>query len=73
MAAEYFKRWLRCVIGLDGAVHTLAYEETESVPMATSSRDDHLRKGRPGRIGSLFRLNRKRYEEMKVEGGKVEF
>jgi len=30
-------------------------------------------KGRPGRTGSLFRLNRKRYEEMKEEGGKVEF
>ncbi len=31
------------------------------------------RKGRPGRIGSLFRLNRKKYEEMKEEGGKLEF
>lgn len=30
-------------------------------------------KGRPGRIGSLFRLNRKKYEEMKEEGGKLEF
>jgi 8-oxo-dGTP diphosphatase len=30
-------------------------------------------KGRPGRIGSLFRLNRKRYDEMKEEGGKMEF
>ena len=30
-------------------------------------------KGRPGRTGSLFRLNRKRYEEMKEDGGKVEF
>lgn len=30
-------------------------------------------KGRPGRIGSLFRLNRKRYEEMKEDGGKMEF
>lgn len=30
-------------------------------------------KGRPGRIGSLFRLNRKRYEEMKKDGGKMEF
>ena len=49
------------------------YEETESVPMATSSRDDHLRKGRPGRIGSLFRLNRKRYDEMKEDGLKQEF
>ena len=30
-------------------------------------------KGRPGRIGSLFRLNRKRYDEMKEDGGKMEF
>ena len=30
-------------------------------------------KGRPGRTGFLFRLNRKRYEEMKEDGGKVEF
>ena len=49
------------------------YGETESVPMPTSSRDDHLRKGRPGRIGSLFRLNRKRYNEMKEDGLKQEF
>ena len=31
------------------------------------------RKGRPGRIGSLFRLNRERYDEMKEEAGKTEF
>ena len=49
------------------------YGETESVPKPTSSRDDHLRKGRPGRIGSLFRLNRKRYDEMKEDGLKQEF
>ena len=49
------------------------YGETESVPTPTSSRDDHLRKGRPGRIGSLFRLNRKRYNEMKEDGLKQEF
>jgi len=30
-------------------------------------------KGRQGRPGIRFRLNRKRYEEMKEEGGKVEF
>lgn len=30
-------------------------------------------KGRPGRSGFLFRLNRKRYEEMKEDGGKMEF
>ena len=31
------------------------------------------KKGRQGRPGILFRLNRKRYEEMKEEGGKMEF
>ena len=31
------------------------------------------RKGRQGRPGNLFRLNRKRYEEMKEDGGKLEF
>ena len=31
------------------------------------------RKGRPGRIASLFRLNRARYDEMKEDGGKTEF
>ena len=49
------------------------YGEAESIPMPTSSREEHPRKGRPGRIGSLFRLNRKRYEEMKEDGGKMEF
>ena len=31
------------------------------------------RKGRPGRIASLFRLNRAKYDEMKEDGGKTEF
>ena len=30
-------------------------------------------KGHPGRIGSLFRLNRDKYAQMKEEGGKTEF
>ena len=30
-------------------------------------------KRRPGRIGSLFRLNKEKYEEMKEEGSKFEF
>ena len=30
-------------------------------------------KGRPGRIASLFRLNRAKYDEMKEDGGKTEF
>ena len=31
------------------------------------------KRGRQGRPGFLFRLNRKRYEEMKEDGGKIEF
>ena len=31
------------------------------------------RKGRQGRIATMFRLNRKKYDEMKEDGGKVEF
>ena len=31
------------------------------------------RKGRPGRIASLFRLNRAKYDEMKEDSGKTEF
>ena len=31
------------------------------------------RKGRPGRVASLFRLNRAKYDEMKEDGGKTEF
>ena len=30
-------------------------------------------KKRPGRIASLFRLNKKKYDEMKEESGKFEF
>ena len=46
----------------------------QDVPAPTSaSVEPRPRKGRPGRIGSLFRLNRKRYEQMKEDGGKLEF
>jgi len=31
------------------------------------------RKGHPGRIATLFRLNRRKYDEMKEDGGKTEF
>jgi len=31
------------------------------------------RKRRPGRIASLFRLNKAKYVEMKEEGNKLEF
>ena len=46
----------------------------QDVPAPTSaSTEPRPRTGRPGRIGSLFRLNRKKYEEMKEDGGKLEF
>ncbi len=31
------------------------------------------RKSRPGRLGTIFRLNRKKYDEMKGDGLKQEF
>jgi hypothetical protein len=37
------------------------------------SGESRPRKGRQGRPGVLFRLNRKRYDEMKEDGGKMEF
>ena len=33
----------------------------------------HAPKARPGRIASMFRLNRAKYDEMKEDGGKTEF
>ena len=42
-------------------------------PLMVPDNAPHKAKGRQGRPGIRFRLNRKRYEEMKVEGGKVEF
>ena len=47
-------------------------DEEAPAPMPHSA-ESRPRKGRPGRIGSLFRLNRKRYEQMKEDGGKLEF
>jgi hypothetical protein len=31
------------------------------------------RKSRPGRLGTIFRLNRKKYDELKEDGLKQEF
>ena len=31
------------------------------------------KKSRPGRLGTIFRLNRKKYDEMKEDGLKQEF
>ena len=42
-------------------------------PQAAPPVEGRPRKGRQGRPGILFRLNRKRYDEMKEDGGKMEF
>lgn len=51
----------------------LSYEESTDVPKTMTEEAPRKAKGRPGRVGSLFRLNRERYEEMKEDGGKMEF
>ena len=46
----------------------------QEAPAPTSlPTESRPKKGRPGRTGFLFRLNRKRYEQMKEDGGKLEF
>lgn len=45
---------------------SVCYEAAEPQPSLP-------RKGRPGRIASLFRLNRAKYRAMKDDGGKTEF
>ncbi len=45
---------------------SVCYEAAEPQPSLP-------RKGRPGRIASLFRLNRAKYRTMKDDGGKTEF
>ena len=55
------------------AKHFYFFDDQEVPAPASASLESRPRKGRPGRIGSLFRLNRKRYEEMKEDGGKLEF
>ncbi len=42
-------------------------------PVMAAQEPPRARKGRPGRIASLFRLNRAKYAEMKEDGGKTEF
>ena len=50
------------------------FDRVEFLPeMAGTSGAPRHKKGRQGRPGILFRLNRKRYEEMKEDGGKQEF
>ena len=44
-----------------------------SLPTSGSPETTAPKKGRQGRRGILFRLNRKKYEEMKEDGGKLEF
>lgn len=44
--------------------------DAEIAPMASTAKP---RKNRPGRLGSIFRLNRKKYDELKEDGLKQEF
>ena len=46
---------------------------SEAMPVAADYGEPRARKGRQGRPGLLFRLNRKKYEQMKEDGGKLEF
>jgi len=49
-------------------------EETVMMRSAMAEPEQpRARRGRPGRIASLFRLNRAKYDEMKEDGGKTEF
>ena len=45
----------------------------EALPTAAVDGEPRARKGRQGRPGLLFRLNRKKYAAMKEDGGKLEF
>ena len=45
----------------------------EALPTAAVDGEPRARKGRQGRPGLLFRLNRKKYAAMKEDGGKMEF
>ena len=47
--------------------------EPERSPKTAEPELPRISKGRPGRIASLFRLNRDKYAQMKEEGGKTEF
>ena len=46
---------------------------SEAMPVAADYGEPRARKGRQGRPGLLFRLNRKKYAAMKEDGGKLEF
>ncbi|MCR4824451.1 MAG: NUDIX hydrolase [Bacteroidales bacterium] len=45
----------------------------EPLPMAEAAGPQRQKKGRPGRTGTHYRLNRQRYELMKEDGNKQEF
>lgn len=70
-----------CENDLDGACPSPAprrfedlFDRVDSLPKtACTSGEPRPRKGRQGRRGILFRLNRKKYEEMKEDGLKQEF
>jgi hypothetical protein len=46
---------------------------SDALPVAADYGEPRARKGRQGRPGLLFRLNRKKYAAMKEDGGKLEF
>lgn len=51
------------------------HDEYDAIPIVSSEIEEHLsyKKGRKGRHGILFRLNRKKYDELKEDGLKQEF
>ena len=52
---------------------SMVYHTSLEGPRTMSESATRKSKSRPGRVGSRFRLNRERYEEMKEDGGKLEF
>ena len=69
-------------IGLDNPINrpifAVQWERTAHTcpgrsPKTVEPELPRVSKGRPGRIASLFRLNRDKYAQMKEDGGKTEF
>ena len=60
----------------DGGRHGVlspSHKKAEVPKMGTPADERPRRKGRPGRIASLFRLNKEKYDQMKEDGDKQEF
>ena len=49
------------------------FKDTDILMSSVAPKPESKEKKRPGRTASLFRLNKKKYEEMKEEGDKFEF